>query len=140
MDGARASECGSMHPAEGLSRSAQRAKWVDSSSEHEDHRGQILITRSHEVIRVWAEAREAAPAVVDGLRWKSDRPLRFMFPGIPTPGLYRLEWDDWLRSFDQHGFAFLFQERMKDGKRSDFFRIDGPRTKQAIPPVDFALG
>ena len=41
----------------GLSDSAKRAKWIHSTDERADRDGQTLATRSHDVIRAWAEER-----------------------------------------------------------------------------------
>jgi hypothetical protein len=46
---------------EKLSQTTLRAKWTHSPDEHEDRPGQTLATRSHEVIRSWADARGAQP-------------------------------------------------------------------------------
>ncbi len=49
-----------------LSDSTKRAKWIDSTSEHEGHHGETLATRNHDVIKQWAADRKATPATVPG--------------------------------------------------------------------------
>lgn len=116
-----------------LSRTTQRAKWIHSPEEHEDRAGQSLATRSHDVIRHWAEERRAAPATIEGTD-HDGRPgvLRFNFPGFGQGGrLKEIGWKDWFRSFDDRELVFLFQEHKRDGKQSNFFRFDSPRRERA---------
>ena len=110
-----------------LSRSALRAKWLNSPDEHEDYEGQTLATRSHQVIRRWAEEREAQPATVAGTG-PGDRPgvLRFNFPGYGGGKLQDVSWDDWFRTFDERNLVLLFQEHLKSGDESNFFQLDNP--------------
>lgn len=114
--------------SETLSRTTQRAKWVHSPGEHEDRQGQSLATRTHEVIRHWAEERQARPATVPGTS-HDGRPgvLRFDFPGYGGGDLEVLPWDDWFRSFDERELVFVFQEHKSDGAPSNFFKLDSPR-------------
>jgi len=72
-----------------LSKTTQRAKWIHSSDEHEDRPGQSLATQSHEVIKHWAEQRNATPATVPGTE-HGGHPgvLRFNFPGYGGESLH----------------------------------------------------
>jgi hypothetical protein len=113
-------------PRAGLSRAAQRARWIDSTAELADTRpGQTLATRSHEVIQHWAQARGAEPATT-GTRNGKPRVLRFQFPDYGGDPLERIAWQDWLAIFDEHRLVLLFQERLKNGSQSNFFRLDSP--------------
>ncbi|MFB3816429.1 MAG: hypothetical protein ACE147_02085 [Candidatus Methylomirabilales bacterium] len=116
----------------GLSRSAQRAKWVQGPDERGDRAGQTLATRSHEVIQRWAEQRNAKPATVEG-SWHEERPgvLRFDFPGYGGRRLQEVSWDDWFRTFDDRKLVFLYQEEKRDGTQSNFFRFDSPEREEA---------
>lgn len=118
--------------ADKLSKTTLRAKWVHSPDEHEDRPGQTLATRSHEVIRHWAEERGARPATVAGSE-HDGRPgvLAFDFPGYGGRQLKKISWDDWFRSFDERQLVFLFQEHTRDGKQSNFFRLDNPKRENA---------
>jgi hypothetical protein len=80
-----------------LSRSTLRAKWIESPDEHEDYPGQTLATRNHDVIRRWAEERQAQPATVPGTE-HDGRPgvLTFDFPGYGGERLQSISWDEWL--------------------------------------------
>jgi hypothetical protein len=115
-----------------LSRSTERAKSVNSPDEHEDHPGQTLATRNHDVIRQWAEARGATPATVPGTE-HDDRPgvLTFDFPGYGGERLRHISWDQWFRTFDERTLVFLFQEHLKNGRPSNHFNLDSPEREAA---------
>ena len=110
----------------------ERARWIHSPDEHEEHAGQSLVTRSHEVIRAWAEARGATPATVPGTE-HDDRAgvLRFDFPDYGGDDLQSIDWDAWFEPFDDRDLVFLFQEHKSDGSTSNFFRLDNPRQSGA---------
>jgi hypothetical protein len=110
---------------DGLSATAKRAKWITKPDDQPDPKGQTLITRSHDVIQHWAEERDATPMTVGEVR---DRPrvLRFDFPGYGGKNLTPIDWDDWFRTFDERNLAFMYQEQLKNGNQSNFFRLDSP--------------
>src|SRR6185437_8384094 len=112
-----------------LSRSVQRAKWIHSADDHEDHNGQTLATRNPDVIRQWAEERKAQPATTPGGDTENPRVLRFDFPGYDRE-LQPISWDAWLRTFDERDLVFLYQEHMKAGNPSNFFRLDSPHREE----------
>jgi hemerythrin superfamily protein len=114
---------------EGLSRTTLRAKWIESPDEHEDRPGQSLATRSHEVIRQWAEERRAAPATTPGGDSQRPRVLRFNFPGFDKD-LQEVSWDAWFSTFDERDLVFIYQEHMKAGNPSNFFKFDSPGREQ----------
>ncbi len=109
-----------------LSRSTQRARWIHSVGEHEEHPGQTLATRNPDVIRRWAEERDARPATTANGDPERPRVLRFDF-GDRESGLQEVSWEAWLRVFDERELVFLYQERMKAGNQSNFFRLDSPQ-------------
>ncbi|HEU4621352.1 MAG TPA: hemerythrin domain-containing protein [Burkholderiaceae bacterium] len=108
-----------------LSRSTQHAKWIHSTDEHEDHPGQTLATRNHHVIRAWAEERGGEPATTANADPEDPHVLRFDFPNYDK-GLQPIEWSAWLRTFDERELVFIYQEHMKAGNQSNFFRLDSP--------------
>lgn len=63
-------------------------------------------------------------------RVPTDRPrkLRLDFPGYGGRGLQKIGWNEWFRTFDERELVFLFQEHRKDGRPSNFFRLDNPHT------------
>jgi hypothetical protein len=103
------------------------AKWIRSTNEHEDRQGQSLATRSHDVIKKWAKERKAAPATVPGTE-HGERPgvLRFDFPDYGGSELQKIDWDYWFKSFDNRKLVFQYQEHMKNGRQSNFFRLNSP--------------
>jgi hemerythrin superfamily protein len=113
-----------------LSRSTQHAKWIHDVDEHEDHPGQTLATRNPEVIRRWAEERNATPATTPNADAERPRVLRFDFPDYDK-SLQEISWDAWLGTFEERDLVFLFQERMKAGNQSNFFRLDSPQREDA---------
>ncbi len=116
--------------SEGLSPSTQRAKWIESVGEREDHEGQTLATRNPEVIKAWAEERKATPATIPDNDAEEPRVLRFDFPGYDD-GLKEVSWDAWLGVFERRRLVFLFQQHLKSGKQSNFFRLDSPEREDA---------
>ncbi len=115
---------------EGLSDSTRRAKWIDMPDDHADHDGQTLATRSIGVIRAWANARGAEPATIEGADPQRPRVLRLDFPGYDE-GLQHIEWESWQRVFEERELVFLFQENLKSGRQSNFFRLDSPAREDA---------
>jgi hemerythrin-like domain-containing protein len=108
-----------------LSRSTQRAKWIYTPDEHEDFHGQTLATRNPEVIQHWAEERKAKPATIPDADAERPRVLRLDFPGY-AEDLQPVSWGAWCAVFERRQVAFLFQEHLKSGRRSNFFAFDSP--------------
>jgi hypothetical protein len=125
-----------------LSPSTRRARWIHKPDERPERKGQTLATRSPEVIRAWAEERGGTPAAAT--RGKDDgRPhvLRIRFSdgdggrrngdgsngGRSRSNLEQIDWDEWFRTFEERDLVFLYQEERRDGRQSNFFRLDNPR-------------
>jgi hypothetical protein len=90
-------------------------KAVTDPDVHEDHPGQILVTRSHHVVRSWAAARGAEPATTrapEGGRLPADA-LRLSFRGSGDDG-ETVSWESWLEAFDTHDLRFHFREHEPD--------------------------
>jgi hypothetical protein len=113
-----------------LSKSTLRAKWIHGD-ERADRNGQTLATRDPDVIRRWAEARGAQPATVARRDGEAPRTLRFDFPSNgPSSRLEPIDWEEWLRTFQDRDLVFLFQDRRRDGRESNFFRLDSPNREE----------
>lgn len=113
--------------------SVTRAKWISTPGDHADRNGQTLVTRSHDVIMRWAGERDAKPAAIAGTE-HGNRPgvLRFDFPGGASGGsLQQVTWDQWFETFDDRELVMLFQERMSDGKQSNFFILNNPHREHS---------
>ncbi len=114
-----------------MGRSTLHAKWIDSAADRADRPGQTLATRNPDVIQKWAEARGAEPATIATNDPRSPRVLRLNFPGFGGQSLQPVPWKNWLKTFEDRDLVFLFQERMKSGKQSNFFRLDNPNREDA---------
>ena len=75
---------------------------------------QVVFTQDHEVIRQWAEKRQAVPATGEATAsgpatvdvQDGGAGVRFNFPGS---GTYRpISWVEWLENFDTHECAFVY--------------------------------
>ncbi len=118
--------------ADQLSKTTQSAKWLHTSREHEDQPGQSLATRSHEVIRHWAEERGGRPATVPGTEYDGHPGvLRFNFPSFGGRALKDVSWNEWFGTFDNRELVFVFQEHKRNGTQSNFFRFDSPHREHA---------
>jgi hypothetical protein len=113
-----------------LSPSTLRAKWTHAPDEHEDRPGQTLATRNPDVIRAWARARRAKPATVGRREGQRPRTLRLDFPGYGGSRLEPVDWDAWLRTFQERDLVFLYQEHRRSGEGSNFFRLDSPKREE----------
>lgn len=111
-----------------LSPTTLRAKWVHEPGDRPDRNGQTCATRSRDVIRHWAEERRGAPvAAARGDSNGRPRMLHLDFPGDSSGSRLRpVSWDEWFGVFDERNLVFLFQERLRNGDQSTFFRLDSP--------------
>ena len=82
-------------------------------------------TTDHDAIRRWAEARDGRPATVAGTESSGEDAgiLRIDFPGGEGDRLETIDWDEWFRTFDEEGLAFLYQDEVKSGEESRFFKL-----------------
>lgn len=110
----------------------KRATWIATPEEYEGRGGETLATRNHDVIMQWADARGGKPATVPGTEHEG-RPgvLRFDFPGGAKGRLKEVEWDRWFETFDSRDLVMIFQERLSNGSRSNFFRFISPHREDA---------
>jgi hypothetical protein len=82
-------------------------------------------TTDHDEIRRWVEEHDGVPAAVRGTG-EGDDPgiLRIDFPGgAGADELQPIEWDEWFRTFDGRGLAFLYQQHKASGEDSTFFKL-----------------
>ncbi len=87
--------------------------------------GAAQTTTNHAKIQKWAEARKGVPSTVKITRTKKEPGiLRIDFPGFSGKDtLQKISWNEWFEKFDESGLAFLYQDKMKDGKQSRFFKL-----------------
>lgn len=81
-------------------------------------------TKDHEVIKEWAEERGGRPAIVKGTEAKGDEGgvLRVKFDENED-NLETVEWDEFFETFDERDLSFLYQEEVKGGNQSRFFKF-----------------
>lgn len=114
------------------SSSTKYSQRIDSTEEHEERPGRSLVTQDHDVIKAWAEDRDATPATVGGTDHDGHPGvLRFDFPGYGGGDLDHIEWDEWFSTFDQRGLNFIYQEHKSSGSDSNFFRLENPNREDA---------
>jgi hypothetical protein len=90
-----------------------RIQRVDFADDVVNASREVVFTREHDVIRLWAETRHAEPAtgeatpsgpqtvhVNDG-----GAGIRFNFPGAAA--FRPISWEEWFENFDQHHCAFV---------------------------------
>lgn len=100
---------------------------INSPGEEPDRPGETLVTTNHDVIRQWAEKRNAKPATVPGTEHDDHLGvLTFDFPGYGGADLRHVSWDEWFRAFDARGLNFLYQQTKADGTPSNFFQLENP--------------
>jgi hypothetical protein len=114
------------------SKSLKYSQEVTSPQEEPERPGRSLATTSHEVIRQWAEARNAVPATVEGTEHGDHLGvLRFDFGGDDEGRLRHVSWEEWFATFDHRTLNFIYQEERKDGQQSNFFRLENPDREDA---------
>ena len=100
---------------------------ISSPDDDPERPGRSLVTTHHDVIREWAESRGGRPATVEGTEHEGRAGvLRFDFGDDYSGRLRHISWDEWFETFDERGLNFLYQEERKDGRPSNFFRLENP--------------
>nr|WP_246141374.1 hypothetical protein [Micromonospora olivasterospora] len=106
---------------------------ITSLEDRPERPGRSLVTTNHDVIRRWAQERNARPATIAGTE-REGRPgvLTFNMPGYRESSRVReVSWDDWFRTFDERAVNLIYQEQMRDGRQSNFFRTEAPHREDA---------
>ena len=87
--------------------------------------GSAQATKDLDQIRAWAEARRGEPARVRGTGDEKDPGLlRIDFPGYSGEDtLEHISWEEWYKKFKDLNLTFLYQDRLKSGKESRFFKL-----------------
>jgi hypothetical protein len=81
-------------------------------------------TTDHKKIQKWAEERNGRPATVAATQAKNGAGiLRIDFEPKDEPELKRISWSDFFKKFDEAKLAFLYQEKMADGRVSRFHKF-----------------
>jgi hypothetical protein len=82
-------------------------------------------TTNHDTIKQWVESRGGFPATVKSTKDDGDPGLlRIDFPGYSgEDSLERIDWDSFFEEFEEKNLAFLYQEELKSGDESRFFKF-----------------
>lgn len=124
-------QSGGIRTGDQTSDSLKYSQEVTSPDEHEERKGRSLATTNHDVIKQWAEARDAVPATVEGSEHEGRAGvLRFDFGG-DSDRLKHISWDEWFQVFDERKLNFIYQEHKSDGSESNFFQLENPNREDA---------
>lgn len=87
--------------------------------------GERYMTRDHDRIRQWVEARGGTPATVTATHSDDDAGIiRIDFPGYSGEGtLEAIPWEEWFGKFDESDLVFLYQETLANGGESNFNKL-----------------
>ncbi|MEU4566557.1 hypothetical protein [Micromonospora sp. NPDC023956] len=110
------------------SRSVHSSQRIESTADRPERPGRSLVTTNHEVIQRWARARRAKPATISGTE-RDGRAgvLTFDLPGYrESRRLRQITWNEWFRTFDERRLNLIYQEQLRDGRPSNFFRTESP--------------
>jgi hypothetical protein len=82
-------------------------------------------TTDHDTIKRWVESRGGFPATVKSTKDDGNPGLlQIDFPGYSgEDSLERIEWDSFFEKFEEKNLAFLYQEELKSGDESRFFKF-----------------
>jgi hypothetical protein len=87
---------------------------------------EATVTRDHDAIRSWVEARRGRPSVVEGTEDGGSGGLLRIDFGKPDPNLREVSWSDFFKIFDKSGVGFLHQDKTKSGALSRFNKFVDP--------------
>jgi hypothetical protein len=88
-------------------------------------KGSSKTTTDHDTIKKWVEERGGSPASVKGTANDDEAGvLRIDFPDYSgKDSLEHISWDEFFEKFDEKKLAFLYQDEMRDGEESRFFKF-----------------
>ncbi|MFV2099695.1 hypothetical protein [Micromonospora sp. LOL_024] len=126
--GAAQDRSGGPRTGRSTSRSVRSSQMISSVQDRPERPGRSLVTTNHDVIRRWARQRGAKPATVSGTE-RDGRAgvLTFNMPGYRESSRVReITWDEWFHTFDLRRLNLIYQEQLRDGRQSNFFRTESP--------------
>jgi hypothetical protein len=88
---------------------------IDQATENDHTNIRVVATRDHELVRRWAQRRQAEPATGEATESgprtidvnDDGTGLRFNFPGLQR--FRPIEWDEWFRGFDAFSLVFVYE-------------------------------
>jgi len=100
------------------------ARWVHNPEDVAGEPGETLATRSHQVIREWAEARSALPVSLATEDPSPQSGLLRLRANSDDQRLAKIAWDEWFDAFEADNLVFIFRSTRPNGRPSNFFRLD----------------
>jgi hypothetical protein len=99
---------------------------------------EVVLTRDHDVVRRWAEARHAEPATGEATPSgphtvhinDGGAGIRFNFPGAAA--FRPISWDEWFENFDQHRCAFVFDNGSSLPLSNRYHIVNADKWKEAL--------
>lgn len=125
---ARPARSAAVRTGPGTSRSVRSSQVIVSLADRPERPGRSLVTTNHDVIRRWARQRDAKPATIRGTEREGRvGVLTFNMPGYRESSRVReITWNEWFRTFDLRQLNLIYQEQLRDGRTSNFFRTESP--------------
>ncbi|MGA3523689.1 hypothetical protein [Melissospora conviva] len=110
------------------SRSLRYAQTITSPQDRPERPGRSLVTTNHDVIQRWARERKAKPSTIAGTEHDGHAGvLTFDFPGYSgSCRLQHITWAQWFQAFDERELNLIYQETLRSGRQSNFFRTESP--------------
>lgn len=83
------------------------------------------VTTDHKTIQRWTEDRDGWPARVKGSnKGHNSGILRIDYEGYTGEDtLERITWDEFFAGFEKNNLAFLYQDKLTNGKKSRFSKL-----------------
>lgn len=101
-----------------------QARWIADANQERGQPGELLATRDHETIQVWAETRNGKPALLKAAdRANPMEALRFQVTERLESEYEVVSWEEWLGLFDRANLVFVYQDLTTNGEPSDLFRL-----------------
>lgn len=131
--GAAKTASGGVRTGRSTARSARSSQLISSLQDRPERPGRSLVTTNHDVIQRWARERGAKPATITGTE-RDGRAgvLTFNIPGYRESSRIReITWEEWFHTFDLRRLNLIYQEQLRDGRQSNFFRTESPDREDA---------
>ena len=102
---------------------------IDREDEKRHAEISVVATRDHELVRRWAERRQAEPATGEETESGPSTVkvndhgagVRFNFPAV---GRFRpISWDEWFQNFDEHSLVFIYERDVESKSPSHRYRL-----------------
>lgn len=95
--------------------------------------GEANLTTDHDKIKKWIEDRGGKPSTVKSTKNTTETGiLGIDFPGYSgEESLQEISWEEFFKKFDKENLAFLYQDELKSGEESRFFKLVNKNSEEA---------